>query len=422
MRRSMCLGIGAIYVSAITAGMLLLWPATVSASTAVRDPGVRGGAPGAGGALPGLSGADRKLFKEGQDAFNEIEGVDEGLGPRFNLDSCGGCHAQPAGGGSSPSTNPQLAAASRDGATNLVPSFITASGPVREVRFTADGLVHDLFSIRRRADAPGCTLTQPDFASRTDLVFRIPTPAFGGGLIEAIPGDTILANKQAQPLRKFIFGIGGRENRDADGVSRFGWKAQLTQLLSFSADAYRTEMGVTSRLFPDERTVDGLSADCLYNILPEDPGSPADIDRFANFMRLLDAPKPVGGQDTGQTLFDAVGCALCHTPTLQTGSSSVPALNNRAVNLFSDLLLHHMGTTLADGISQGLAQGDEFRTAPLWGLGQRIFLLHDGRTQDLLTAIQLHRSSGSEANTSVAVFNALDAQSQQQILNFLRSL
>ncbi len=143
-------------------------------------------------------------------------------------------------------------------------------------------------------------------------------------------------------------------------------------------------------------------------------------------MRFLAAPTPVVPTDSstrGQTLFTAVGCGLCHTPSLTTGPSSVDALSNKQANLFSDLLVHSMGTGLADGITQGNAGPGEFRTAPLWGLGQRIFFLHDGRTKDLVKAIQAHSSNGSEANISIAVFNNLLSSTQKQdVLNFLRSL
>ena len=150
-------------------------------------------------------------------------------------------------------------------------------------------------------------------------------------------------------------------------------------------------------------------------------------------MRLLAPPSPAPATAStirGSAIFAGIGCTLCHTPTFTTGtavasgSAHVPsaALTNKPVRLFSDLLVHHMGTALADGISQGAAGPDEFRTAPLWGLGQRIFFLHDGRTQDLVQAIQAHASTGSEANQVVQGFGALTAQQQQDLLNFLRSL
>jgi len=186
-------------------GTLLVVGGAVAATRA-KDPGVRGGPAGAGGPLPGLTNAELALFQAGVAAFGEVEAVPNGLGPRFNFDSCGGCHAQPATGGTSPSGNPQVAVATKAGAMNIVPSFITLNGPVREVRFKfktdgkRDGGVHNLYTIAGRTDAPGCVLTQPDFkreAARENLIFRIPTPVFGAGLIEEIADATILANLPA---------------------------------------------------------------------------------------------------------------------------------------------------------------------------------------------------------------------------------
>ena len=113
---------------------------------------------------------------------------------------------------------------------------------------------------------------------------------------------------------------------------------------------------------------------------------------------------------------------MCHTVTLHTGPSQFAALSNQTINPYSDFALHHMGSNLADQIRQGMAQGDEFRTAPLWGLGQRLFLLHDGRTSDLIQAILAHSSSGSEANQVISNFNSLRTSDQQDLLKFLRSL
>jgi len=147
-------------------------------------------------------------------------------------------------------------------------------------------------------------------------------------------------------------------------------------------------------------------------------------------MRFLPPPKPSpnfpGGAASitkGLTLFGAVGCIHCHTPALRTVPSTVvAALADQPVNLYSDLLLHDMGVGLADGVSQGQAGPREFRSAPLWGLGQRLFFLHDGRTSDLRVAIEQHRSSGSEANTVVLHFDQLAEPDKQHLLNFLRSL
>ena len=153
----------------------------------------------------------------------------------------------------------------------------------------------------------------------------------------------------------------------------------------------------------------------------------ADWMQFQLLMRFTDAPAPDPNPSPsairGRTVFSTVGCALCHTPTMQTAPVLLSAvLENRPVNLFSDLLLHNMGNSLSDGISQGAAGPSEFRTTPLWGVGLRIFFLHDGRTKDLLAAIQAHASNGSEANAVVQAFNGLNVTQKQSILDFLRSL
>jgi CxxC motif-containing protein (DUF1111 family) len=441
------------------------FPANVSAASRpqVKDPGVRAASANAGGPLSTLSADEREYFADGQARFLAIDtvtGTNSGLGPAFNSNSCGSCHAQPATGGSSPAVNPQIAAASDDGASNTIPDFISASSPVREARFpflvnangtlstTADGGVHDLFSISGRADAPGCDLAQPNFVQAQELnniIFRIPTPLFGVGLIENIPDATIYANLAAEAALKQSLGISGHANTSGnDGtITRFGWKAQNKSVEVFAGEAYNVEMGVTNELFPDERGLPPSS--CLFNPLPEDSTNftlsgdqiLSDIVEFSTFMRFLAPPAPStqgipGDPDAqsvarGQTLFDRVHCTLCHTPSMQTGPSSFTAgLNNQTAALYSDLAVHHMGATLADNISQGTAGPDEFRTAPLWGLGQRLFFLHDGRATPtnggLLAAIQDHAGSGSEANGVIDLFQALSAQQQQDLLNFLRSL
>src|SRR5437016_2372872 len=200
----------------LTFGMAGFPQAQTVAPFTARDPGVRGGQAGAGGPIPGLTAAELAFFNAGLDAFNEVDSVSGtipdtglGLGPRFNLDSCAGCHAQPAVGGTSPFTNPQVAVATKAGAINTVPFFISVNGPVREARFkrnldgTPDGGVHDLFTITGRSDAPGCVIAQPDFvtaAALQNLIFRIPTPLFGAGLIEAVEDRTIVANKLSDQI------------------------------------------------------------------------------------------------------------------------------------------------------------------------------------------------------------------------------
>ena len=405
--------------------------------------------PSAARPYPNLTTSELSYYNEGLTRFSSPDSVsgtepgapDSGLGPRFNSNSCASCHAQPAVGGSSPSVNPQIAVATLYGATNTIPAFIQQNGPVRVVRFktnpngTPDGGVHDLFTITGRVDAAGCTIAQPDFATavaQNNTSFRIPTPLFGAGLIEAIEDSTILANLALNGPQKQQLGITGRVNRSGnDGtITRFGWKAQNKSLLMFAGEAYNVEQGVTNELFPTERDE---TPGCTFNSTPEDKTDVtaatqltgmSDIAAFEQFMRFLAPPPPpqTPPGSPGSQIFAQIGCALCHTPTLGTGKASSAALSNQQVHLFSDLATHNMGQGLNDGISQGLAQGGDWRTAPLWGLGQRLFFLHDGRATNLVQAIQAHASQGSEATGVVNNYNALPAPSQQALLNFLRSL
>jgi CxxC motif-containing protein (DUF1111 family) len=463
-------------LAVLSVNAALLGQGTPSSSqSGANDPGVRAGDVRVGVALAGISAAELQFFEDGLSRFIQVDSVGgnvsgepgSGLGPAFNSNSCASCHAQPAIGGTSPSAsqypsigpNPQMTAANDAGATNSIPFFISADGPVREARFpyvvsngrvtsTPDGGVHDVFTIAGRSDAPGCSMPQPSFEQMQQLgnvIFRIPTPVFGAGLIENIPDSTILANMSTNAALKQSLGITGHPNYSGnDGtITRFGWKAQNKSLEIFAGEAYNVEIGVTNELFPNER--EGAPASCLFNPTPEDSTNftlagtqiPSDIVAFADFMRFLAPPVPSGegipgdpsaaSLANGRSVFSQVHCDMCHTPTLTTSSSSFSAaLSNQNAALFSDLLVHHMGTSLADHISQGTAGPDEFRTAPLWGVGQRIFFLHDGRATPanggLLRAIQDHAGSGSEANQVISLFNGRSAHDQQDLLNFLRSL
>jgi CxxC motif-containing protein (DUF1111 family) len=448
--------------SALVMIFSLAFVLVIQGQNPAQDPGARSGPAAAGTAIAGLTSDESAYFSAGLTTFQEIEvvqnGANTGLGPTFNSNQCSSCHAQPAIGGTSPAVNPQIQIGTLDGATNSIPSFITLNGPVREARFkfvvnsngsltnVPDGGVHGLFTIKGRSDAPGCQLAQPNFESmveQNNVSFRIPTPVFGAGLIETITDDTIMANQANDAGLKQSLGISGTPNRSGnDGsITRFGWKAQNKSLLMFSGEAYNVEMGITNELFPNERGYPPtpLPASCLFNPTPEDgtnfdatttTGVPSDIVAFSDFMRFLDQPAPAcTGSDcsasikNGRHLFvNVVKCALCHTPALKTASGYVAALSNVQANLFSDLLLHDMGSGLADGVSQGSAGPNQFRTAPLWGLGQRLFFLHDGRASDLLKAIQAHASPGSEANAVIGSFNGLSESQKQDLLNFLRSL
>lgn len=424
-----------------------------------QDPGVRTGAPSAGEPLPGLTAEELEYFNAGKEDFVEADDVEEGLGPRMNLDSCGACHSQPGMGGSSPAVNPQVAFATQGGATDVVPPFLQLNGPVREARFirnsdgTPDGGVHALFTLSGREGADGCSIRQPDFAAQLanrNVVFRIPTPVFGAGLIEQILDSAIAAKRATSVSAKRALGIVGRPNFNVAGrtltgqtnnngndgtIARFGWKAQNKSLLLFAGEAYNVEMGISNELFQTEREED---SGCQYAPAPNSitdmsattpVESMSSIEKFSHFMRFLAPPTPStdtpGGAPSiasGRAAFSSVGCALCHTPEFMTARSRIAALANQRVALFSDLLVHDMGVGLGDGVSQGAAGPREFRTAPLWGLGQRVFFLHDGRTSDLQAAIRAHQSTGSEANGVIQRFISLGEAQKQDLLNFLRSL
>jgi CxxC motif-containing protein (DUF1111 family) len=489
-----------------------------SQSSKAVDPGVRGGPPGAGGPVSGLNADQQAFFTAAQGSFQAIETVPVGLGPGFNELSCGSCHIFPAVGGSSPSTNPQVTDANAMGATNVIPSFVTANGPIREARFvlnrdgTPDGGVHDLFSIQGRSDAPGCVFAQPNFAAavgENNVIFRIPPPTFGDGLVEGVSDQSLQSAFAAQAQHNASVGISGHFNLSGNtgNITRFGWKAQNASMLMFAGEAYNVEEGVTNDLFPNKRN--NPSPQCSIAPLPEDTvptaidggsasGSPAsdfnsDIVNFAMFMRLLAPPTPAVPLSTSGTAsagassatstavapnastapqlttvaiasvlpmaagisansttsaassssasapsaasttaglkaFVNVGCAGCHTMNQTTGNLALidtaanQTVSNSMISPFSDFAVHDMGAGLADRVTQGNANGFEFRSAPLWGVGQRVFFLHDGRTNNLLTAIEQHASRGSEANRVITQFNMLSTIDQQNILNFLRNL
>jgi CxxC motif-containing protein (DUF1111 family) len=454
------------------------------AAPGVVDPGVRGGPPGAGGPLPGLTAFEAALWKEGRFRTTEIEATCDtcsdvppgtpippgsppdttnsaGLGARFNANSCTpGCHSQPALGGTSPFVNPSFGFARAKGAANVVPFFESIEGPNREVRFLfnpdgmRDGGVHQKFSVRGRSDAAGCDLGQPDFeANRGNMSFRIPTPMFGLGIIDSIPDAEILAHKSANLERKAALGIHGETNNNGNTgtIARFGWKAQNASLTLFAGEAYNVELGITNELFPQAKIED---YSCNLGAEPNDVTRATTTDQFNDpnelmadwmmfslFMRFTDQPKPVpfdASARRGLAAFEQVGCAECHVPSMTTRSGPQgplsQALRGVTAHLYSDLLVHHLGATLADNVIQGNAGPDQFRSAPLWGVGQRIFFLHDGRTRSLVDAIFQHYSEpspargnapaypASEANEVVRNFAALSAARQQDVINFLRSL
>jgi CxxC motif-containing protein (DUF1111 family) len=444
-----------LLVAVIASGCLV----TVDAPGQAVDPGIRTvGTPGGTG-LPGLNATESMLFNSGFGGFGASADIASGFGPRFNGASCSQCHISPGFGGSSPpSSNPQeimVSSLNGIGGRNLLPSFITSDGPIREARLkrkpdgSPDGSVHPLFVISGMvfgADASGCNILQPDWdaeVARNNVSLRIVTPVFGLGLVEQIAERTILNNIAANAARKAASGISGRVNRgpNDDRIGRFGWKAQNVSLEIFSAEAFAVEQGQTNTTFPNESDE---TASCQFKSVPNitrtvDAQARPEVDlteRATLFMKFSQPSLPhatiPGGAESitrGRAAFETVGCAMCHTPTLRSrAEADYPALANQDVNLFSDLALHNMGPGLADDIVQGRAGGDEFRTAPLWGVGTRAFFLHDGRTTNMVEAILAHRSAGnrrygpSEANAVIDSYQALPATTQQDLVNFLRSL
>jgi CxxC motif-containing protein (DUF1111 family) len=361
--------------------------------------------------LAGITSHQLEEFRLGLDDFLEVETSEEGLGPAFNGTSCAVCHNVPVVGGGG--VIGEIRAAGRD-----------ADG--RPVALSRDGeTLFQLFS----TPLHGCQVQLP--AEAVIIARRIPIPVFGAGLVEAIPDEAILA--LADPDDRDRDGVSGRAAivRDiATGnprVGRFGWKSQHATLIVFGADAYRNEMGITNDLFREELGV-GLTAEqykrCDPFPDPEDRVDPATrrrgIDNFASFMKFL---APVGRGDVtpqvtqGELAFSAIGCASCHVPALTTGASSDRAFDRVRVPLFSDLLLHDIGT--GDDIPQAAAFPEEIRTPALWGLRFRRPLLHDGSAATIEEALSRHRGEAERARRG---FEGLDTASQIAVLAFLKSL
>ena len=382
---------------------------------AERSLPAQGSAPKFGDPLPGIIPADFERFRVGLDDFMEVETAEEGLGPAFNAGSCAVCHSVPAIGGTSLVS--EVHAAHRDEQGQVHPLTGADGSPL-------DTLFH-LFSTPPHA-------CQPVLPPGANIIGRrVPIPLFGAGLVEAIDDHTLLALED--PNDSNADGISGRAARVIDigtgqvRVGRFGWKAQHATLRTFSADAYRNEMGITNELFPEELAT-GVSAAhmklCDPFPDPEDVVDPrtglAAIDNFEAFLKFL-APPPRGAIDqtvrNGEQVFTAIGCGLCHTPVLETGLDRDPLFFRKPVPLFSDLLLHDIGT--GDGIPQAEARPTEIRTPALWGLRVRRPLLHDGSAATPEEAIGRHRG---EAELVRRRFDQLAPAQRAMLLAFLDSL
>ncbi len=346
---------------------------------------------------------------------NEVEGIDDGLGPVYNTQSCCECHQNPVIGAGSQTTE------FRNGHFNGT-NFVDPPG---------GSLQND------RAIDPSI---QPRIAAGQEVrTFRIAISLMGDGFVEAIDSNTIAAIQASQPAaqRGTLIQVPVLEAGGAVRTARFGWKNQQASLLSFAADAYINEEGITSSLQPNERTTlaDGRTTTAFDTVPdPEDIGD-ADIHSFTLFMRSLKAPSvdtAAGGTasaQNGSNLFNSLGCAVCHVRTITTapagtvinaGAFTVPtALGDKNIHPFSDFLLHDVGT--GDGIVQNGGQGtrNQVRTAALWGMRARGRLMHDGESVSRSDAILRH---GGQAQTARNNFAALSAAQQQNVIDFLNSL
>jgi CxxC motif-containing protein (DUF1111 family) len=364
-----------------------------------------------GDPLPGITGGDFEDFRLGLEDFLEVETVEDGLGPAFNGSSCAVCHSVPSIGGAGVVT--EVRAARRDEQGEFIELVPTS------------GSLFQIFSIPTHT-------CQPIIPPEANVIARrVPISLFGAGLVEAIPDETLVALDDAADRDRD--GISGRAAIVTDiatgqrRVGRFGWKAQHATLLAFASDAYRNEMGITNDLFPQELAF-GITPEQMKLCDPiPDPEDQPDrrtrrrgIDNFESFMKFL---APIGRgpiNDTvraGEALFASVGCASCHVPTLQTGPSTNPVFNRKVVALFSDLLLHDVGT--ADGIQQEAATPLEFRTPALWGVRMRRPLMHDGSAPTVEDAIGFHTNEGLAARTR---FRALPAEQRAALIAFVMSL
>lgn len=365
-----------------------------------------------GGPLPGISAQEFERFRVGLEDFLEVEEPEDGLGPVFNGRSCAECHSIPAVGGSGTIIEMRAGRRGADGSFDPLPG----------------GSVFQLFSI------PPHTCQEQIPPDANVVAPRKSIPLFGAGLVEAIPDETLAA--LADPNDRDGNGVSGRVHWVTDRATgatragRFGWKAQQATLLSFGAEAYLEEMGITNQLFPAENAPNG-DAERLLRCLPvrtvrgvEDVPDRLTglrgIDNFEAFLRFL-APPPRGEitemAQRGERVFAEIGCAACHVPALVTGASSNPVFDRRPVRLYSDLLLHDIGT--GDGIVQGDARGEEIRTPALWGLRVRRGLLHDGSAATPTKAILRHEQEAAEARRR---FQSLPADDLAALLGFLDSL
>ena len=373
--------------------------------------------PRAGQPLPTLTESLLARFEIGKTAFSEDLTIEGGLGPIFNKTSCANCHNNPVGGAGSQTVT-------RFG-------FIGKKGGFDPLADVGGSL------LQAEAISDDCGEIVPPEANVTSL--RVTNSALAFGLIEAISDEDLLANRDMQPVaqRGEAHMVSNFEDpTDELHVGRFGWKAQVASVLTFSADASQNEMGLSNRFLPFDNAPNGdeeLLANCDTVADPEDgPDSEGFdfIDRVTDFQRFLAPPPqtPRWGMQ-GEIIFNDFGCAVCHTPAFTTGSDpeTEPILRNVNIRPYGDFLLHDMGLA-GDGIVQGDANGQELKTPPLWGVSYRDPLWHDGRfsagTFDsrIRDAIAEHGVFGSQGIPSAEAFATSTPEMQAMLVQFLRSL
>lgn len=326
--------------------------------------------------------------------FSLNASVDEGLGPLFNAQSCNGCHDTPFSGGMG----------TQAGQREFLVAHMFENGSISDL----DGLggptarAHSIAELGYDCDYPtGIPATANVSSLRNAMTLR------GNGLMDTIQQGDVVKNMDAEPAA-----VRGHLNLLPDGrMGKFGWKANVATLVEFMGDAYRNELGITNSMVPkDEIHACGADRDS-----PEIDGLP--LQAQVAFINTLD-PVPQAA-DPGATcratagfaVFQAAGCAGCHSPTLPGRGIKIP--------LYSDLLVHDMGAGLADGLPQGTASGSEFRTMTLWKISERTRFLHDARATTIPAAIAAH---GGQAAASAAAFSSLSAADQQSLLDFLHCL
>lgn len=360
--------------------------------------------------LPGLSEAQLGEFQAGLALFDKVYTPEEGLGPLFNENQCSACHTVPASGGTTGFE--RVVKATRFEGPGACDALSHEGG--ENIRSQATPLLK-AHGVEREVIPP----------SATEVGRFLPPFLFGLGLVEAIPDETILSREDPDDLDRD--GISGRAGRTPDGrLARFGRKAEFATVTEFIDGALRFEMGLTTPRNPEEETINGVPVPPGTDPAPDPEVGQGTLDLLTAFVRFLvppgrATPRSTAHRDTlaaGERLFHAMGCAQCHTPSLRTGPSDVPALHRKTVNLYSDLLLHDMGPALTD-VCGVAASPAEVRTEMLMGLRHRDIYLHDGRTGDLAEAVLAH---GGEAQDARDAFAGLTWLRQQYVLIFLRSL